>query len=204
MAALTGCQGSDANPSAASAAPSATTNAVRASTPAASTPSVTAARAADLAIRAVVQQDWKIWIECSAAPADCDAAKRLALVRTTTGSSYRIDLTTLREWAAKRYVVRQPRGRPDQNFINTESVTLGAGGTTASALTCLGDGRVLYRPASGGRLVPVGKPYSEAQGYNRTVYHLVLLDGAWKIDRTELVQESLLPEGKVLCTRAGS
>lgn len=150
-------------------------------------------------IRAVVQDDWEIWIECSAGPTACDPAARLAEVRTTTGAYYIDNVALLRQWAAKGQLVRQPDGRPDDNFVITESVVVAPDGTSATAVTCTGDGRALYAPGTSGALTVVEG--SDAQGYNRAENYLVLDGTTWKIDGFKILEESILPEGKVLCQR---
>ncbi len=151
-------------------------------------------------IRAVIQRDWETWIECSTDPAACDPAARLAEVRTTTGAYYTDNVAQLRQWAAQGVVVRQPDGLPDNNFVVTESVVVAPDGTTATALTCTGDGRARYQsPAGGG--APALVPGSDAQGYYRSENYLVRQGAGWKIDGFKILQESLLPEGEALCRR---
>lgn len=150
-------------------------------------------------IRAVVQKDWETWIECSGDPGGCDPAARLAEVRTTTGAYYTDNVAQLRQWAAQGVVVRQPDGRPDNNFVITESVVVGPDGASATAVTCTGDGRARYSPAAGGGLELVAG--SDAQGYNRAENYLVLDGTTWKIDGFKILEESILPEGTVLCDR---
>lgn len=151
-------------------------------------------------IRAVVQKDWETWIECSTEPAACDPAVRLAEVRTTTGAYYTDNVAQLRQWANQGVVVRQPDGLPDDNFVITESVVVAPDGTTATAVTCTGDGRARYQPAAGGG-APILVPGSDAQGYYRSENYLARDGAAWKIDGFKILEESLLPEGKVLCQR---
>lgn len=150
-------------------------------------------------IRAAVQRDWEIWIECSGNPAACDPAARLAEVRTTTGSYYLDDLARIRRWKRDGQVVRQPEGRPDENFVVTESVRIDPEGVTATAVTCTGDGRARYTTGAGGELSLVAG--TDVQGYNRAESYLVLEGTAWKIDGFKILEESLLPEGRPLCDR---
>lgn len=150
-------------------------------------------------IRALVQKDWETWIECSTSPSSCDPTARLAEVRTTTGSYYTDNVAQLRQWAARGVVVRQPDGLPDNNFVITESVVVAPDGTAATAVTCTGDGRARYEPAAGGALELVAG--TDAQGYYRSENYLVLDRATWKIDGFKILEESLLPEGKVLCRR---
>ncbi len=150
-------------------------------------------------IRAVVHKDWETWIECSTDPAGCDPAARLAEVRTTTGAYYTDNVAQLRQWAARGVVVRQPDGLPDNNFVITESVVVAPDGSAATAVICTGDGRARYEPAAGGALALVAG--SDAQGYYRSENYLVHDGAGWKIDGFKILEESLLPEGKVLCRR---
>ncbi|MEZ5407847.1 MAG: hypothetical protein R2761_07475 [Acidimicrobiales bacterium] len=173
-----------------------------ASGPAASSSSTVDERAlatAEEQIRAAVQKDWETWIECSTNPTSCDPAARLAEVRTTTGAYYTDNVAQLRQWAARGVVVRQPDGLPDNNFVITESVAVAPDGTTATAVTCTGDGRARYEPGPGGALALVAG--SDAQGYYRSENYLVLDGATWKIDGFKILEESLLPEGGALCER---
>lgn len=151
-------------------------------------------------IRALIQKDWETWVQCSADPAACDPAARLAEVRTTTGAYYTDTVAQLRQWANQGMVVRQPDGLPDNNFVITESVAVAPEGTTATAVTCTGDGRARYQPPAGGG-APALVPGSDAQGYYRSENYLVRDGVAWKIDGFKILEESVLPEGKVLCQR---
>jgi hypothetical protein len=146
-------------------------------------------------IRASSQLGREHWVACSTDPADCDPEPFFA--QTSTGQYLRLSVQAIENMQEEGRIWRHPDDIENNDFVRIDEVTVADALLTATATVCERDGRAGWIPGPDGEYVMLDETYGDAVTLAERLY--VFEDGTWKIDDTDVIAESVIPDEEPVC-----